>query len=237
MFTDSPSWSRYLLVVPLTLILGCVISWTSTREAHVEMPVIPANLVKPDAPLVYLKPATDSRPSDVIARYDEVWLASKYTYSYVGPRFDVTTGGELAEYMNGLMVGYLGIKGFRAKPLAATESPIEPAPRVHLRLVTAQGPVSEGSQVSPVPSSATADIEVDVTDTSGHEIFSNSYSAIAKGFAPNLLVPFQKTVIGADELWLKIVNQAVEETIKKIVADPAFIAALRTQKPAEANNR
>lgn len=208
-------------LIPALAIL--LISCASTREVHVQMPVIPANLVKPDAPLVYLKPGTDSRPSNVIARYDEIWAAGQL--GYVGPKFHVAVGSELAEYADTLALGYIQMKGFRAQRIGA-ELPSTPAPCVHLRLISAQGPVPENRDMTAIPAGATADIEVDVTDAAGGEIFHDSYNAIVKGSAPTVLLPFAKSVVGADQRWLDLVNQAVEEAIKLMVADPRFIAAI-----------
>lgn len=225
----------------IAMLFALAASCTSTREVHVGMPTIPANLARPDAPMVYLRPAIDSRPSDVIAHYDEVWLADKYTGGTIGPSYNVAAGGELAEYTNALAVGYLGMKGFRAQRIEAGGHPTPPAPMVQLKLVAAQGSLTERNFMAPAmtaPGGATADIEVNVTDDSRRELYSNSYSAIVQGNAPKLVVPFMKTVVDADKRWLDLVNQAVEATIKNMVADPAFIAAISppaTKNPGAAS--
>lgn len=171
-----------------------------------------------------LGPATDARPTHVIASYQINAWPTGWPPTY----YEVSIGAELAKYANDVLANCLTAKGY-----CVQRDP-------HSLLVSGRGRLvgtvllsadtkNKSSWITGAPlfRNRVAEIKVEVRDSSSQiALFVGNYSSFNA-------IDFGMFGIFADldAPYLEEVNKAIDDAVKKACDDPAFIAAIAPPQP------
>lgn len=198
---------------------------TYQSEAHEPERAILESPCKPGAPIIGLAPAVDARPTQVIARYmEQTWFG----YALRNPiptLHEATNGTELADYASEALANCLNAKGYCVQRDQHSSRVPEPAQLVGVVLLSADTKNTSSLEIgSPLHRNRAADVKVEVRDSASSKVaYFNNYSSSDAMENP----PFSRFLFGDLNAWyLREVNKAIDDAVKKACDDPALIAAI-----------